>query len=146
MIRSVLCLWMCLLIAPAYAEPLNESKPFAEKHLILQISEADPEKQRLVLNIANSLIRHYGGPDRIDIKIVGYAPGVQLFRENGDQAERIKSLVANGVGFYICENTLASIKRKTGVPFPYMEQVIPVQSGVAYILDEVERGYTLVTP
>lgn len=146
MIRPALCLLLCLLIAPAWAEPLNEAKPFAEKHVILQISEASPEKQNVVLNIANNLIRHYGGPDRIDIKIVGFAPGVQLFRENGHQAKRIQSLVENGVDFYICENTLESIKRKTGIAFPYMEEVIPVQSGVAYILDEVERGYTLVTP
>ncbi len=41
----------------------EEGKPFAEKHVVLQISDMDPSKQTLVLNVANNVLKHYG-PDR----------------------------------------------------------------------------------
>jgi hypothetical protein len=37
-----------------------EDKPFAEERIVLQISDSDPFKQTLVLNVANNLIKHYG--------------------------------------------------------------------------------------
>ena len=50
--------------APALADtPLSEEKPFAEAHVILQVSQADPTRYSLALDIANNLSKHYGGQD-----------------------------------------------------------------------------------
>ena len=36
----------------ALAEPLNEDKPFAETHVLLQVSQTDPKRYSLALDIA----------------------------------------------------------------------------------------------
>ena len=43
-----------------------EKKEFADTKIVLQISDSDPFKQTLVLNVANNLIKHYG-PDQVEI-------------------------------------------------------------------------------
>lgn len=133
--------------AACYAEPLNEDKPFAERHLVLQLSDADAAHQKAILNISNNLIRHYGGPDFIDIQVVVFGPGVLLLAsKDNTHSKRIRSLMDNGVSFRICQNTLDSMESESGQAFSYLSGVDVVRSGVAHILDEVDRGYVLVRP
>jgi intracellular sulfur oxidation DsrE/DsrF family protein len=109
-----------MLLPCALAMELNEDKPFAQHHLVLQLSEATSLKQAGVVNIANNLIRHYEGPDNIDIQIVTFAGGVQLLRrDDNPQEERLKSLMLNGVKFVICLNTLDTMEQKTGRRMAY---------------------------
>ena len=56
-----------LFIALATSYQVNaaeEDKPFAEEKIVLQISDPNPFKQTLVLNVASNLIKHYG-PDKL---------------------------------------------------------------------------------
>ena len=53
--RKCVCL-LILLPLWAQAEPLNEDKPFAEAHVLLQVSSADTARHSLVLDIANNLL------------------------------------------------------------------------------------------
>ena len=129
------------------ADPLNEDKPFAEYHLLLQVSDASPQSQDRVLNIANNLIGHYGGPDMIDIQVIAFAEGVQMLRrDDNPNRQRIEALITSGIRFRICQNTLDAIERSHGEPMPYLDDVVPVAAGVAHILEETRRGYTLVRP
>ena len=59
---------------------------------------------------------------------------------------RIASLIDNGVRFYVCENTLDTIERKTGVRPAMTEHADYVRAGVARIIESVAEGYTLVRP
>ena len=61
-------------------------------------------------------------------------------------AERIRSLMASDVRFYVCLNTVDTIERRTGQSFPLMEGAAGVQTGVAYMLEQVEAGYTHIHP
>ena len=77
--RSRLILWLTtvLVFAPltlSWSQEEFDEKPFAETHLVLQLS--DQEEESVVLDVANNLIRYYGGPDIIDIEIVTFGPGV----------------------------------------------------------------------
>ncbi len=126
-------------------EALSEHNPFAEQHVILQVSSDAPERHSLVLDISNNLPKFYG-QDLIDLQIVAFGPGVaMLLAESGNEA-RIASLFEHGVRFYACGNTLDTIERKTGKRPVLLPGVSVVQTGVAYIVDEVNRGYTLVKP
>jgi len=76
--RSYIFCWLaCLLPPSAQAEALNDNKPFAEKHVLLQVSSRD--QYASVLNIASNLQKHYG-PDVIDIQVVTFAAGIELLR------------------------------------------------------------------
>lgn len=147
--RSGLTAWLLAMIIMVpvgfvWAQDSFDEKPFAEAHVILQLS--DQEREAVVLDTANNLIKHYGGPDFIEIEIVAFGPGVRLLFADSEHEVRISSLIENGVRFYICENTLDTMERKTGVRPEISPHAIPVQTGVAHILERVAQGYTLVRP
>ncbi len=125
---------------------LNEDKPFAKAHIILQLSDADPEKQATVLDIANNLTKHYGGPDMADIEIIAFGAGIDLLLEGNANEQRIASLADNGIKFYICMKTVLTRERRTGKRPKLSQHAIGVQTGVAFMVDEIHRGYTLVRP
>lgn len=122
----------------------EEFKPFAEKHVILQLS--DQANEAVVLDTANNLIKHYGGPDLIDIEIVTFGKGIRLMYAGSEHEVRIASLVENGVRFYVCENTLDTLERTDGKRPKINPAALMVQAGVAHIIDRVDDGYILVRP
>lgn len=122
----------------------EEYKPFAEKHIILQLS--DQANEAVVLDTANNLIKHYGGPDMIDIEIVTFGKGVRLMFAGSEHEVRIASLVENGVRFYVCQNTLDTMERVHGERPEINPVAIKVQAGVAHIIDRVDDGYILIRP
>jgi len=121
-------------------------KPFAEKKIVLQISDADPLKQTLVLNVANNLLKEYG-TDGVEIEIVAFGPGLRLLFADNTNKDRIQGLDTHGVGFRGCSNTHKSMTRKLGYA-PKLNPVARVEEpGVVRIVKLVtEEGYTLVKP
>ena len=74
--RSVASLFASVLIAMLITVPAQaqEEKEFAEHKFVLQISDMDPAKQTIVLNVANNIMKHYG-PDNAEVEIVAFGPG-----------------------------------------------------------------------
>lgn len=128
-----------------WAADARETKTFAEKHIVLQISDSDPFKQTLVLNVAGNLLKHYG-PDKIEIEIVAFGPGLRLlFAENSNKG-RIQGLAGSGVRFSACENTYAKVTQSLGSAPKLNPNAVHVSAGVVRIMDLVDEGYTLVKP
>lgn len=125
--------------------PVNPGKPFAEKFLLLQLSDGDPEKQDMVLSVAGNLLEHYQ-PDLVDIEITTFGPGVRLLYADNDRRERIESLMAQGVRFSVCMNTIDTIERGTGTLPELIPDILRVPVGVAHILERIDQGYVLVRP
>jgi len=140
----LIALFVFMPLGQSWSQDGSDEKPFAEVYLVLQLS--DQEKESSVLDVANNLIKHYGGPDLIDIEIVTFGPGVRLLFKDAKYDTRIASLVENGVRFYICENTLDSIERRTGKRPEVSPYAKSVPAGVAKIIESVAEGFTLVKP
>jgi len=121
-------------------------KPFAEKKIVLQISDPNPFKQTLVLNVANNLLREYGA-DKVAIEIVAFGPGLRLLFADNANTGRIQSLSTNGVEFRGCSNTVKNMAKKLGYN-PVLNPLAKVEGpGVVRIVKLVtEDGYTLVKP
>jgi intracellular sulfur oxidation DsrE/DsrF family protein len=134
------------MMSPAAAQqaPLQD-KPFAEHKIVLQLSDGDAKKQALVLSVANNLIKHYD-PDKVALEVVAFGPGIDLLRSGSDHRKQVESLIAQGVRFDICLNTVDTLERETGKRPDYIPSATPVQVGVAQILFLTENGYTLVRP
>ena len=126
--------------------PTSDDKPFAEHFVILQLSERDAEKQDIVLSIASNLIKHYGSPDVIDIEIIAYGPGIALLLADNPREDKIASLVEYGVRFVGCMNTVDTLERQAGERPELNEHTVPVQTGVAHVIERVRQGYVLVSP
>ncbi|MDT8383984.1 MAG: hypothetical protein RRB22_06180 [Gammaproteobacteria bacterium] len=121
-------------------------KPFAEKKVVLQISDPNPFKQTLVLNVASNVLKEYG-PDKVEVEIVAFGPGVRLLFADNDNAGRLKSLVeGSGVRLHACSNTIANMTKQLG----YKPEINPLATspgpGVIRIVDLVSQGYILVKP
>jgi len=137
---------MMAAVPPAGAQPAPlQDKPFAEHRIALQLSDNDPKKQGLVISIAYNLLKAYD-PDKIAIEVVTFGPGIDLLRPENGNRKLVESLVAQGVRFDVCLNTVDTIERETGHRPDIIPAATPVQVGVGQILTLTENGYTLVRP
>jgi len=132
------------LVQPAAAQSPLPDKPFADHHLVLQLSDRAPEKQALVLSVAYNLLKAYG-PDRIAIEVVAFGPGIDLLRAKSPSRPLVDSLITQGVQFDICMNTVDTLER-AGKHVDINPKAVRVQVGVKRILELTEKGYTLVRP
>ncbi len=139
----ILALLLSLTSLSAFAD--KESKPFADKRVVLQISDPNPFKQTLVLNVASNLIKHYG-QDKVDVEIVAFGPGLRLLMDGNSNKNRISGLSGAGVQFSACKNTIKAFGKKLGHAPVLLPQAKPVNAGVVRILDLTAQGYTLVKP
>jgi intracellular sulfur oxidation DsrE/DsrF family protein len=112
---------------------------------VLQLSDNDPRKQGLVISVAYNLLKFYD-PDKVAIEVVTFGPGIDLLRPDNTSRKLVESLVAQGVRFDVCLNTVDSIERETGKRPEFVPVATPVQVGVGQILTLTENGYTLVRP
>jgi len=146
MTKLLQSLVLVLLAAIAFhANAASEDKPFAEQKVVLQISDADPTKQTLVLNVASNLIKAYG-PDKVDVEIVAFGPGLRLMFDDNHNRGRISGLTDNGVRFAACGNTLKKVSKNLGKTPALNSNATEVPAGVVRIVDLVNKGYILVKP
>jgi len=141
---SVILLVLALALLPAAAQ--ESDKPFAETFVVLQVADGDAKIQSRALSVANNLIKHYGGPDFVDIEIVAYGPGISLLYTDTPNQKRISSLLSNAVRFVSCQNTLDTIERSTGKRPEIIPEAIPVQTGVARIVERAQEGFVVIRP
>jgi hypothetical protein len=141
---AAIFLTMIAPIARAQPAPLPD-KPFAEHRIVLQLSDGDASKQGLVISVAYNLLKLYD-PDKVAIEVVAFGPGINLLRPDNTNRKLVESLVAQGVRFDICLNTVDTIERETGKRPEFIAAATPVQVGVGQILSLTENGYTLVRP
>jgi uncharacterized protein len=131
-------------LAQAQQPPLQD-KPFAEHKIALQLSDSDAKKEALVISVAYNLLKAYD-PDKIAIEVVAFGPGIDLLRTENSNRKLVESLIAQGVRFDVCLNTLDTIERETGKRPEIIPDATPVQVGVGQVLHLTENGYTLVRP
>lgn len=139
-------LFLFLSLAVLTPSAQAEDKAFAEKKVVLQISDAAPDKQTLVLNVANNVLNHYG-QDKVDLEVVAFGPGLKLLFADNANKDRIKSLAAAGVRFSACENTVKAMTAQNGGVAPkLLAEAQPTPAGIARIIDLEEKGYHNVRP
>jgi len=141
---TIFALMLSLAMSPLQAAE-SEAKPFAEQKIVLQISDPNPFKQTLVLNVASNLVKHYG-PDKVDIEIVAFGPGLRLLLDGNSNQSRMTGLSQSGVRFAACQNTLAKFTKVLGHQPKLVAQATPVSAGVVRIVELTAQGFTLVKP
>lgn len=144
LIGFFLSLLVCLPIYAAQSEtPLPDT--FAENKVVLQISDSDPFKQTLVLNVAGNLQRYYEAQN-VDIEVVAFGPGVRLMFDGNTNSSRINNLIASGVRFSACDNTINNMAKKLGYKPQIQESVGIVPAGAGRILQLNKAGWQILKP
>ncbi len=137
-----------LLITLSISYPIlaaEDDKPFAEERIVLQISDNDPSKQTLVLNVASNLIKHYG-QDKVDVEIVAFGPGLRLMFKDNVNKGRITGLTSSGVKFAACGNTITKMSKILGHPPEINSNATVVPGGAVRIIDLQNQGFKLLKP
>jgi intracellular sulfur oxidation DsrE/DsrF family protein len=117
----------------------------APHKIVIQVSTDDPRTQKIALNNAVNLQKHYG-IDEVTIEIVAYGPGLAMLTKKGAQTDRIESLAMSDITFSACGNTMAAVHKKSGSMPVLLEGVNQVPAGVARIMELQEQGYAYVRP
>jgi len=147
LVAALMLAFILALVAPAaraQQAPLQD-KPFAEHKIVLQLSDNDPKRQALVISVAYNLLKFYD-PDKVAIEVVAFGPGIELLRTDNTNRKLVESLIAQGVRFDVCLNTVDTLERETGKRPEIIPAATAVQVGVGQILLLTENGYTLVRP
>jgi intracellular sulfur oxidation DsrE/DsrF family protein len=142
LISSLVLLCTLLATGPLMAQ---EEKPFADQKFVLQISDMDPAKQTLVLNVAGNILKAYG-PDQADVEIVAFGPGLRLLFEENSNSGRIDGLVGSGVRFFACSNTITNMSKILGKPVKVNTHATSGKGGIVRIKELTDQGYLLVKP
>jgi hypothetical protein len=139
------CVAMLMTLVASQTLLAQDEKPFAEQKFVLQISDMDPSKQTLVLNVAGNILKHYG-PDQADVEIVAFGPGLRLLFQDNNNASRIDGLVESGVRFFACQNTIDNMSRIIGEPIKINAHASSGKGGIVRIKELVDQGYMLAKP
>jgi len=136
-----------LICLPTYAAQLEDPLPdtFADNKVVLQISDSDPFKQTLVLNVAGNLQRYYGAQN-VDIEIVAFGPGVRLMFDGNANSNRINNLIGGGVRFSACNNTINNMAKNLGYKPKIQESIGITPAGAGRILQLNKAGWQILKP
>jgi len=123
----------------------DEAHPFATHHYVIQVSQDDPALWTLAMNNAQN-IENYYGPDKVNVVVVAYGPGLKMLLADSPVAGRLKDQAASGIEFDACENTMKGMAKKSG----HMPTINPaakvVPAGVVRIGELEEKGYSYIKP
>ena len=108
-----------------------------------------PDNQAYFQRLLHHLAAHIAATDgKVEIRVVDFAAGVQLFvmaRDDADLAKSIDSLRSQGVRFLICRNTLHAMKLTPADLYGVKEDDL-VPSGVAEIARLQGLGFVYIHP
>lgn len=110
----------------------------AVHRIVLQLSTADTLEHKGLLNNLKHLKEGWG--DSVEIEVVVHGPGLDLVtRGKATQGEAVQKMIAKGVRFVACRNTM---KQKEIAD----EQILPnvgfVDMGLGEIVRRQEQGWT----
>jgi hypothetical protein len=140
-----LVLAMALTIAPVlgWAEGLTHK-------VAIHVDQNDPQVMNMALNNVANVISYYESVgDTVEVEVVAYGPGLNMFVEGKSPVEdRIStmSLELDNLSFAACGNTHRAMSAKAGKDVPLMSEATVVPSGVVRLIELQENGYAYVRP
>lgn len=113
--------------------------------LVIQVSESDVKKMNIALNNAINVTKYYG-VGNVEIEIVTYGPGLNMFMKGSKVAHRLKALYALGnIKFGVCGNTMRKRKlTKNDLLQDAFIQNSITTSGVVRLIELQEQGYSYI--
>lgn len=128
----------------AFAAPAAAQAPQASVRpkVVLQMSEADPDKWNLALNNAKNIQTDLGTAN-VDIELVAYGPGIGMLKADSVVGNRVAEAIAAGVKVVACENTMRN-QKLTQVDM--LNKLSYVQAGVVEIMQRQQQGWAYIRP
>jgi uncharacterized protein len=132
----------CAAVAAPLTSSAADPATQAKERVIIQVSDADPQKWNLALNNAKNVQTDLGA-DKTEVEIVAYGPGIGMLKADALIANRIGDAVAAGVKVVACENTMRAQKMSRDEMHGKIQYV---GAGVVEIMRRQQQGYAYIRP
>jgi len=119
--------------------------PFAQRRLVLQVSEDDPARWTLVLNNAQNVL-DFVGADKAQVVVVAYGPGLKMLFADSPVAKRIAALDHEGIEFDACHNTMLGMAKAMGHMPALVPSAVIVPAGIVRIMQLESHGFSYIKP
>lgn len=118
------------------------SGPTARERVVIQVSDGDPAKWNLALNVAGNVQQAFG-KDKVDVAIVAYGPGIGMLKAMAPTEARVTGAMSQGVSVLACENTMRNSKLVKADMNPGISYVA---AGVVEIMRLQREGWAYMRP
>ncbi len=118
--------------------PQKETK----EKVIIQVSDADPARWNLALNVAKNIQQEIG-VDKVEIEIAVFGPGIGMLKLDSSVATRIEDAKKANVTVVACENTMKGQKLTAADMLPNTNYV---KAGVVQVMKKQKEGYAYIRP
>lgn len=136
---------LAIALAPAHAEPAAPSH-----RLVLQITDGDPMRMNMLLNVAGNVLKHYADKqETASLRVVAFGPGLNMLRADISPVKDALTAFMKKqpvVEFDACNNTLQAMAKKEGKVPPLVPGVTIIPSGAVTLLELDEQGWTIIRP
>lgn len=144
--KVLVLIFAALILLPFAAGSVLASHKGGKIHrLVIQVSENNVKKMNIAINNATNVTKYYG-VGNVEIEIVAYGPGLDMFHKNSKVAKRLQSLHAFGnIKFGVCGNTMRKrkITKNDLLQDAFIQNSI-IPSGVVRLIELQEQGYSYV--
>lgn len=114
--------------------------------MVFQMDEDNPQLWNLMLNNIGN-IGNEMGKDHVEIAVVAYGPGINMFRKDRsqvlDRLESLKKFAGKSVTYTVCSNTMKAMKVERPAIIELVDDVYP---GIVRIIELQEKGYVYLRP
>ncbi|MCK9381010.1 MAG: DsrE family protein [Sulfuritalea sp.] len=138
---AIACAALALPLSSVAAKNKAAQKPQKER-VVIQVSDADPQKWNLALNNAKNVQTDLGA-DKTEVEIVAYGPGIGMLKADAIVANRIEDAIAAGVKVVACENTMKAQKMTRE---DMNRKIDYVAAGVVELMRRQQQGYAYIRP
>jgi uncharacterized protein len=118
------------------------AKPSHPARLVIQVSDAEPNKWHLALNNAKNVQEELGAHN-VEIEIVAYGPGLGMLKKDALTSSRIDEVSMAGIKLVACENTMRNQKLTRS---DIHTSAGYANSGVVQIMNRQASGWSYVRP
>jgi intracellular sulfur oxidation DsrE/DsrF family protein len=128
---------------PAAADHVKDGR--AVHRIVVQVNEDNPQLWNLILNNIANLIGAMG-KEHVDIKVIAYGPGINMFKKGSTVLERLDSLkkfAGSSVGYTVCSNTMKAMKVERQDIVELVDDFYP---GIVRVVELQEQGYVYLRP
>ena len=147
---AILRVGLMVLGLAALASSGLAAEKITSHHIVIQVSQNDPERMNLALNNTENAVKYYTGKSEgIEVEIVAYGPGLNMLREDTSPVKaRIETMALSTpeVSFKACGNTQENMRKAENKDIPIIPQAQVVKSGVVRVMELEEQGWTYVKP
>jgi intracellular sulfur oxidation DsrE/DsrF family protein len=144
MVRALVMLIVIAVgMGPAAADHVKDGR--GVHRIVVQVNEDNPQVWNLTLNNIANLIGAMG-KEHVDIKVITYGPGINMFKKGSRVLERLDSIKKFGgssIGYTVCSNTMKAMQVERQDIVELVDDFYP---GIVRIVELQEKGYVYLRP